>query len=232
MYMLVSIKKWFKSKWILVIVIVAFLILCMVVNKKIDILKFGRQIINSDNKVLEDVPYNAEYELTVVSNKNTNTYHISEWFNNGKYRYEAKDPLGNVIITTYDGNTLKIRNMKEKNVLNISYASKIQNLSSYHTYIELYKYINEENTCGSKYEVYEKEDKIEVHIHSCTKNDCECMVSNILNNNKIDEVVLVIDKDTKFPQTIILYDKDKVAKYCIVYIRFISNTKYEDTLFK
>ena len=98
MYINLGRKQFFVWTVVLVILICVSIFLMIVTNK----IEHGKTLVARDN-TLNISSYYAEYEATVISNKNTNTYFVKEWHKEGSgSRVEYLDAMKNTvtIVTT------------------------------------------------------------------------------------------------------------------------------------
>ena len=60
------------------------------------------------------MPYSAEYDLTVVSNKNVNTYFVKETYSKDEHIFEYLDSVGERSYIIVKGDTITIKNDDKK----------------------------------------------------------------------------------------------------------------------
>ena len=91
---------------ILAIIIVFIIIFYVMNNKKIEI---GN---NDNNQILNMNSYKAEIEVTVVSNKNTNKYKMTQEYKKGEYCMQEVEEPENIrgVRIEYSNNTLTLKN--------------------------------------------------------------------------------------------------------------------------
>ena len=197
-----------NKKIIIPIILFIILVLTIIV---IFLLKNDNKISNSvnniGNKSLEEIEkyilnissYNAELEVTVESNKNTNKYLLEQQYSANSFKQVVREPSnieGLEII--YENNNLKINNTK----LNLStiyedYEYIVDNNFSLESFINDYTNISN----NKKYEENE-EYVFEVQIE---------------NNKYMKNKKLYIDKKTEKPTKLIIQD---INEKNIVYILY------------
>lgn len=176
--------------------------------------------------------YYAEFEITVASNKNTNTYKMNEWFKKDiGTKQEYLDSEGSKVdIITTKAKTV-IQNENQKNVLKMNpYITSYTNLLSINTFLDIYNK-SIEKTCCFTANSYEKVNNINMIIDNTCKNidKCNCEYLNIVKN--VSKVELKLDKNTGLPLTYIVYDNDKKECISIVYNKFEINQDIENKIF-
>ena len=166
----------------------------------------GNNIINqSADKIKENIlnieSYKAKVQITITSNKNTNTYEATQKYykENNLYEQEVISPESlSGIVFKYDGSNLQIKNTK----LNLN---KIY---------ENYNYIgSNELSLNSFIEDYNNNDKKDY------ENDEEIILETVIkNNNKYRKIKrLYISKNTKLPTKMEMQDN---AQNTLVYILY------------
>ena len=185
----------------------------------------------SDN-ILNMESYYSEFEVTVISNKNTNTYSMKEWYKKGvgnkiEYIDSAKSKV--TVITLNDKITIVNENQKNIMMLN-SYITTYTNLLSISTFIDIYNQSIEEKCCFNA-NSYEKVNNINMILDNVCKmgNNCDCMFAEIVQN--ISKIELKLDKNSGKPLTYIAYDNGKSIKISIVYNKFDINAQVSNSIF-
>ena len=110
MYINLGRKQFFVWTVVLVILICVSIFLMITTNK----IKHGKKLV-IDKNTLNISSYYAEYEATVISNKNTNTYFVKEWYKEGSgSRVEYLDSMKNAvtIVTTKEDVYISSENNK------------------------------------------------------------------------------------------------------------------------
>ena len=239
----VNIKKLLNNKLTLVIfcVIVIVVILSIIIytlSMKLNILR-GTKIgdilskLGNKNNVLNMESYYAEFELTVISNKNTNTYFIKEWYKKDiGSRLEYLDKNNSKINISIFKDKMIIKNEGQKSIMNISsYLTSYTNVISLSTFVKIYNISVKEKYCFEA-NSYEKVNEINIVLDNICKNKNECICEDHEIVKQISKMELRIDKNNHMPLTYTLYDNDKKECISIVYNKFDINAKMLDTIFE
>lgn len=240
--LVLNIKKIMKNKvtivmFCLIAVLIILSIVIYTLSMKLNIAR-GSSIKNviehlsGKANILDMDSYYAEFEMTVVSNKNTNTYNMKEWHKKGTgNKVEYVDSNGSkVSIITLNDKAI-IQNENQKSSLSITpYIVKYTNLLSISTFVEIYDKSSEKGCCFSA-NSYEKLDNINMILDNVCKmgEECNCEVHEIVKN--VSKIELKLDKKTGTPLTYIVYDNDQKEYISIVYNKFDINVKIEDNVF-
>lgn len=196
------------NKKIIIFCLISILIITAIILIKNNYksIKMGNNIINqSADKIKENIlnieSYKAKVQITITSNKNTNTYEAAQKYykENNLYKQEIISPE-NLVGTTfeYDGTNLQIKNTK----LNLS---KIY---------ENYNYIgSNELSLNAFIEDYNNNESKDY------ENDEEIILETVVkNNNKYRKIKrLYISKKTKLPTKMEIQDN---AQNTLVYILY------------
>lgn len=219
MFIGVNIKNIFKSKWLYLIAFCVIVVWALVLNFKVQNIVLGKKV-NLEN-VLDISRYTAEYDLTVVSNKNVNTYFVKEEYLGDCHTFSFLDSLNYVTEVTWQNGTVTIKNEKQKNELTFSDVGLNESKLSLASIIKVYNIIKEkENTCECTSGVYEKENSIFVYLYACGKAQDECCINSVLGDTHFAEIQIEIDKKTGTPCNIFILDEDKNMINGIVYTKF------------
>lgn len=220
MYINLGRKQFFVWTVVLVILICVSIFLMIVTNK----IEHGKKLV-IDKNTLNISSYYAEYEATVISNKNTNTYFVKEWHKEGSgSRVEYLDAMKNTvtIVTTkeevYISSETNKLDFKTKNL----YGK--ENILSLATYIDVF---NKEYTCGCTKNVYEKDGKINCVFDICSKEGC--MQSEGIKHMGVTRFELEICNN--LPSIYTVYTQNKNKYVCIVYNKFESNINIDESVF-
>lgn len=219
MFVNICVNKIFKSKWLYIIVGIIVLVFIVLLNFKIEVISFGKRLKNIE--VMLDMPYSAEYDLTVVSNKNVNTYFVKETYSKDEHIFEYLDSVGERSYIIVKGDTITIKNDGQKNI----FEKKLVNIDecriSYSSLSKAYCYVlSEKNKCDCAVKTYEKDDVISVYFTLCGKSQEEFCLNNILKDDFISQIQVEFDKKTMYPNIINILDKNKNVLNCIVYTKF------------
>ncbi len=251
-----------KKIWIVIIlaVIVAAILICYttfcVVNnvKNKEYLNEYSSIISSLGKenIFNATSYEAEYELTVISNKNRNVYNVKEWYlnksqdknTNEYFKYILSGSSNEEAIYLIKDNTLTIKNYNQIGEYKLeNYIGYNTNLMSIKTFVDLYKNIeneivNNNSVCCFKTSSKLNEDNICLYIQflnnakideSC--NLCEKYKDILKYGLNIDSIELILDFKTKIPISINIYDKNMNIIMSITYKSFVLNNQKDEKVF-
>lgn len=190
-----------KSK----LIIILFIILIIIFTFVFFYYKSGKNV-NNINKSTDDIvknilnisSYEAEIEVTIESNKNTNKYRIKQSYvkpNIVKQIIKEPSNIENLTIS-YNGKNMKIENTKLS-------LSKIY---------ENYEYISQNTLWLSSFiDNYNDNSKIKE-----TENEVIIENNNSFNNYQ-NKQILYISKKTGTPTKLEVYDNNKNAKIYIKY---------------
>ncbi|MDD2627847.1 MAG: hypothetical protein PHR25_05315 [Clostridia bacterium] len=192
-----------------------------------------KNIVNKfeNNNIFNMNSFYAEYEATIVSNKNQNSYNIKEWYKNDMgTKFEFIDSSGSSINIMFYNNKMLIQNIDQKNEMYIDpYITNATNLISIHTFLEIYNKSTKENCCFTALN-YEKAHYITMILENiCKKKNCKCDYKEAFRN--ISKLELKVNKKTKLPITYIVYNNDKKEIISIVYNKFNINAEINKAIF-
>lgn len=237
-----NVKKFLENKLTLIIfVLISTLIILSVIiytlAMKTNILRgtIIEDIIGSvgtKDNIFNMYSYFAEFEITVASNKNTNTYKMKEWYKKDVgTKQEYLDSEGSKVHIITLKNKTVIKNENQKNVLKIDpYLTSYTNLLSINTFLDIYnKAINK--PCCFTAASYEKVNNINMIIDNTCKNinECKCDYMNIVKN--VSKMQLKLDINTGLPLTYIVYDHNKKECISILYNKFEINKNIDNKMF-
>lgn len=219
MFVGISVKNIFKSKWLYVVTLCVLVVGILALNFKVKNIVLGKKV-NLEN-VLDISRYAAEYDLTVVSNKNVNTYFVKEEYLGDCHTFRFLDSLNYVTDVTWQNGTVTIKNEKQKNELTFSDFGLNETKLSLASIIKVYNIIKEkENTCECLCEVYEKDNSFFVYLYACGNAQGKSCINSVLGDTHFAEIQIEIDKKTGAPCNIFVLDKDKNMINGIVYTKF------------
>lgn len=189
--------------------------------------------IGKDSNVLNMTSYYAEFEITVRSNKNINTYIMNEWYKKDiGTRQEFLDSSNTkVVILTLVNKTI-IQNENQKNIMMLDeYITKYTNVLSINTFLNIYSEYKNKKCCFSA-NSYEKVNNINMILDNTCKmgENCTCSVKDIVE--QVSKIELKLDKNSGKPLTYIVYDHNKNECISIVYNKFDINADINDSVFK
>ena len=240
---ILNVKKILKNKLTIVIfglisILVILSILVYTLAMKTNILRgtpIGNIItrIGNNHNVLNMTSYYSEFEITIRSNKNINTYVMKEWYKKDVgTRQEFIDSSNDKVnILTLPEKTI-IKNENQKNIMVIDeYITKYTNLLSINTFLNIYeKYKGKE--CCFDANSYEKVNNINMILDNTCKmgDNCNCDVSAVVK--QVSKMELKLDKNTGKPITYIIYSHNKNECISIVYNKFDINANIDENKFK
>jgi len=228
----ISIHSLLKNKWLWLFVSLIVIVCAVLIYNCAEKLVLGKKLAIKATNLFEAKSYYAVYEMTVISNKNVNTYFVKEWFKEGKHKFEFLDKANNVVTLIINEEKIYIANVNEKSKLIFNNLNFSNNITSFSTLIDIYNCIQTQNSnCGCQFAQYEKQNKIDTYIELCKSKVCECGILNNIAENNVSEIIIEIDKKTKLPLGFNVYDKDKNLISGIVYTRFEMNIEIKDNIF-
>lgn len=239
----ISVKRVIKSKWtyIFVICLIILITLFVIGLNSINIYLFGAKVPNIFDKLLENNnifnmrSYYANMDVTIIS-KNINSYNVKEWYSDSKYAFIFLDANKNKVKIILSNNNVYISNEGERSLLKLNnYIDKNTNLLSINTFITLYKDIEKnKNNCSCKSETREKKDEIIMTVEIKQNGNINCKSCELLKelNLKKIKIELILDKKTKLPKDLCVYNENNEESIIIVYNEFIVNERIDENIFK
>lgn len=214
MYFNIYVKKIIANKWFMCVLVIFLIGIFFVFNTKINEISLGKRIMDKEDilSIFNIKSYQAEYELTVISNKTINTYYIKEWSDLSSIKIEEKDSVGNDITVIYENGNVSILNSGEKSSL---YLSNISNLNIC-TFMAIVKSIDIANA-----QLYDKRDAWYIYY--------DLPKDNVYG---ISYIVIELDRTGDILKQINMFDENKNLKYGIVYTKFEKDIDLQDNLFK
>ena len=233
MFLNISLKAILKNKWVLIVLASILIISSALMFAISERIILGKKMNKNTANLFEINSYYSEYELTVLSNKNVNTYIIKEWYKEGRQKTQCVISTNNIMEIINNGNSVYISNSNEMSKLILNNLNLGNNITSFSTLIEMYNCIlNIDNKCNCEMSQYEKEDIIQAHISICNGKVCECNICKYFTKAGIIEIIIDINKDEKTRIAFNVYDKNKNVIYSIVYTKFESDIEFEDDMFQ
>jgi len=198
MFINISIKSIIKSKWIWLGFSSLLFVISVIIFKGADRLILGEKILGEKISPFEAKSYYVEYDITIVSNKNVNTYFVKEWFDSDKHRFEFLDKMNNVVEIIVNKEKIFINNVNEKNKLTLNNLNYGNNIMSFSTLMDMYHCTNNvENKCECNISQYEKDGKITACVELGNDKECQCNVCQGIVRNQVTEIVVEIDGISK-----------------------------------
>lgn len=240
-----------KKLWI-VIAIGLFIALSLIVYAIIQVAKNSNGIsfnnlanILSQNELYDLTSYYSESSVTVISNKNRNTYNINEWYKkiNNENEYFKFDILNNIDSSTtsyvFKDNTLKVKNTNQSSEFVLdNYSIRKNNILSFATFLALYSDSKNLNCKYVKIEENEDDNNITTKlIFNFSGNDYQSnefynKYKDILDGGiKISSIELILDKKNNIPKSLNAYDSKGKVWIDLDYKIFKTNEKFDDKIF-
>lgn len=238
----IDLKQIFKSKktkvFVAIITVILISLIAVYTLYKVSRLLNGDSIKNiteyiggKESSIFNMTSYEAEYDVIIISNKNTNSYAIKELYSSGKTKYEYVDSIGSKVSMIINQNKIKIQNDSQKNVMVQDFENiGMENTISISTFLEIY------NIKGSIPIIETKEYLKDGYLKILMKvrqnedvNNLDDKYTNILKN--ISNIELEINEKTKLPSTYIVYNKNKKEVVSIIYNKFNINPKIDSKIF-
>lgn len=218
MFLNISLKSKGKLQTIIFIITVFILVFSVVIMVNI-INKTKNGVLNKNKLDLTFLNYYTNYDMTVISNKNINTYNVKEWHKEGIVtKLEYLDYMKNKVTITLQKGTCNISNSGNIAKLVINNMHDNRNISSLSTFGYLYNIM--QDCCCSKTQ-YDKNGEIKVTI--TIKDGCLCGCNKISKELGIYELELILIEGK--PKNYTIYDKNKKEYISIVYNVFEKNTE-------
>ncbi len=199
-------KKIKKIVFIIPTIIILLIMLFIFLSKNnYNILKLGNNINNqSAEKIKEYIlnmqSFEAEANITINSNKNTNTYIVKQcYYGENNYKQEFLNPISiNGLTMNFDGTNLKLENTnKNLNEIYENYKNIGSNNLWLNSFIEDFK--------ANENEMYEENGKIVLSVKVNT------------DNIYVSRKKLTIDKSTRKPISLEIEDTTQNDKIYILY---------------
>ena len=212
MFLNISLKS--KSKWVLVVFIVAviiFIISSFVMLNVIDKMKNGE--IFKGEIDLSFSQYYVQADMTVISNKNINTYAVKEWHKEDYTKLEYLDYIKNKVSIVLEENKCTIENSGNMAKLIINNMVDNKNVASLSTFGYMYNSHSDSCTCERKKHLKDAETIITIVLNESCKCNCNC--NKIVQNMGISILKLILVNGV--PKNYIILDKNKKEYISIVY---------------
>jgi len=211
MFLNISMKS--NGRWITIAFLITLFILVasiILMIGMLDRIKNGEKI--QDRLDLSFKNYYVQYDMTVISNKNINTYNVKEWHKeDDTTKLEYLDYMKNTVTITVKDSTCTISNNGNVAKLVINNMHENRNIASLSTFGHLYN-ISCQN-CGCEKTQHIKENELVIRIS--LKAGCSCDCNNIAEELGVSELELIL-VDNK-PKNYTVLDKNKKEYISIVY---------------
>ena len=211
MFLNISLKS--KRKWIVIVFVITVAILTTsiyLMTLIMDKTKNGNKLFGKLDLSFEN--YYVQYDMTVISNKNINTYSVKEWHKEGTMtKLEYLDYMKNIVTITLKGDTCNISNSGNTAKLVINNMTGNKNIASLSTFGYLYNLNCEGCNCVKSKHVKEGETTIKLELKGGGLCKCDKIADEL--NISILELIFV----EGIPKNYIVYDKNKKEYISIVY---------------
>lgn len=211
MFLNIHLKSFIKWKIIILFLVIAiFVIVNFLMINLIDKVKNGEKV--KEKIDLTFSSYYTQYDMTVISNKNINTYSVKEWHKEGEItKLEYLDYMKNTVTITLQNNMCTISNNGNTSKLVVQNMYGNKNIASLSTWGYIYNLVGK--TCDCSKEQYIKDGETTIIINLKNEGLCECSkFSKELGVSCLK--VIFIDNN---PKNYIIYDKNKNEYISIVY---------------
>lgn len=220
--MYISLKYKFVIAWTFILLLGICIIVML--TFKINKLTYGKKLILDDN-IINITTYYTEYDVTVVSNKNVNTYFVKEWYKeNIGSRIEYLDYMKNVVSVITTSSECYISNAANKAYILTKNIYGINNILSLATYINIF---NSNITCNCSKNIYRKNEEINIVFNVCNKDNC--ILSEHIRHLGVTSFELMVIYN--MPTIYTIYTGNKKEYASIVYNKFDTNILIEDSIF-
>lgn len=172
---------------------------------------------------IEDIlSYSLEYDMTVVSNKNINTYFVKEWYKESVgNKFEYLDYMKNTVSITLNKDDCLIKNSKNKAYILTNNIYESENVSSLSFFLNSYKY-----KCNCKKYGVNKNEENRYVIEISNKDSCN--LKDVLESIKIDKLELVLKDNIPITYTVYSGGREYIS---IVYRKQDLNCNIDESVF-
>ena len=211
-----------KSMVVLVCVtLIVFILIICYITRVTEKIMYGKEINFTESNISMN-KYYAKYDMTIISNKNINTYSVKEWYdNNSNYsKLEYMDYMKNIVMIENKDNMCYITNSGNAAKIVTNGILENKNVSSLSTFVHLFSLAG--TNCACTKNVYTNENKFSFVLEIADEN---CEITKSLGELKISKIELDVE-DNK-PINYVVYDENKKEYISIVYSEFILNEQEE-----
>ncbi len=212
MFLNISLKS--KGRWatlVLGVAVIIFVVSIFVMLKVIDKIKNGE--IFKGELDLSFREYYAQADMTVISNKNINTYAVKEWYKEGYTKFEYLDYMKNKVVITLKDNSCIIQNSGNTAKLVVNNMIDNKNIASLSTFGHMYN--NHSDACNCEKQKHIKDNETIITIILNENCNCSCNCNKIVQDMGIKTLKLVLVDGV--PKNYIILDKNKKEYISIVY---------------
>jgi len=212
MFLNVSLKS--KGRWIILVLLVAtiiFIVSILLMLNFIDKIKNGEVF-----KGTLDLSFNEYYvqaDMTIVSNKNTNTYAVKEWHKESYTKLEYLDYMKNKVSISLKDNICTIQNSGNIAKLVINNMINNKNIASLSTFGDMYNSNSNSCKCDKQKHIKDSETIVTIVLNeNCT---CSCNCNRIVQDLGISTLKLILLDG--IPKNYIILAQNKKEYISIVY---------------
>ena len=210
MFLNISLKS--KGRWTLLVFGVAVVIFIASIFAMLNsVYKIKNGEIFRGELDLSFSEYYTQADMTVISNKNINTYAVNEWHKEGYTKLEYLDYMKNKVVITLNENTCTIENSGNTAKLVINNMVDNKNIASLSTFG--YMYNNHSDACNCDKQKHIKDNEIIMTI--VLNENCNCNCNKIVRDMGIKILKLILVNGV--PKNYIILDKNKKEYISIVY---------------
>lgn len=160
--------------------------------------------------------YYMEADMTVISNKNINTYAVKEWHKEGYTKLEYLDYMKNKVSIVLQGNNCSIENSGNTAKLVINNMVDNKNIASLSTFGTMYNNHSDSCKCTKQKHIKDNETIITIVLNESCKCSCNC--NKIIQDMGVNTLKLILIEGA--PKNYIILDKNKKEYISIVYSVF------------
>lgn len=212
MFFNISLKS--KGKWVLLVFCIAVIIFIISIFAMVNVIgKIKNGEIFKGNLELSFNEYYAQADMTVISNKNINTYSVKEWHKEGYSKLEYLDYMKNKVIITLNDNNCTIENSGNTAKLAINNMVDNKNIASLSTFGDMYNNHSDSYKCERQKHIRNNETIITIVLSENCKCSCNC--NKIIQDMGIKTLKLILVDG--IPKNYIILDKNKKEYISIVY---------------
>ena len=219
MFLNISLKS--KNKWRIFVFIITAIFLgisIFLMLKVINKIKNGEILTKKID--LSFTEYYTQYDMTVISNKNINTYNVKEWHKEEVItKLEYLDYMKNIVTITLQNNECSISNSGNIAKLVINNMAENKNIASLSTFGYLYGLNCNGCKCSKTHHIKDNETIVAISF----KEGCICGCCEIVKDIGISKLELILIGGK--PKNYTIYDKNKKEYISIVYNTFEKNSK-------
>jgi len=212
MFFNISLKS--KGKWVLIVFGVGVVIFVVSIFSMINVIdKIRNGEIFKGELDLAFNEYYVQADMTVISNKNINTYAVKEWHKEDYTKLEYLDYMKNKVSITLNDNNCTIQNSGNTAKLVVNNMVDNKNITSLNTFGSMYNNHSYNCECERQKHIKDKETIITIILNENCKCSCNC--NKIVQDMKIKTLKLILVDGV--PKNYIILDKNKKEYISIIY---------------